>query len=318
MTIDQATQSLLQAMAARGGKRIHESTPGEVRAGNAATLARRGQGPEMHSVVDETLTSSDGGEFAVRVLVPTAEPRGTVTYYHGGGWVLGDIDGFDMLGRKLAAAANAVVVLVGYRLAPEHPYPAAVHDAWAALGWVAQRLERLGGASRPLVLGGDSAGANLAIVTALRARSEGPKVDATFLVYPATDSDFERPSYLDPENQLLVGKPAMEWFFGHYLGDHDPTDPDVSPLRVHDLSSFPPTALALAEHDPLRDEGEEFGDRLREAGVPVHQRLFTGQMHGFFQMTDTLPASDEAVAWIAEFLDEQVLSGARAGIRHAS
>jgi acetyl esterase len=231
-----------------------------------------------------------------------------VLYFHGGGWVLGDLDGFDTLGRSLAAAADVTVVLVGYRLAPEHPFPTPVEDAWAALQWVRARAGLVEGISAPFIVAGDSAGANLAIVSALRARTEGPEIAASLLVYPVTDSDVDRPSYVDPENQLLIGRAEMEWFFGHYLGDQDRTHPDVAPLGVPDLSGFPPTALVVAEHDPLRDEGEAFGQRLREADVPVAERLFEGQMHGFFQLINLLPASEEAVGWFADYLERTVLT----------
>lgn len=286
---------------------MHESTPVEVRANSGAIAMLVGPGPKMLSVSEHTLTAEDGGESLIRVLVPSDVPRGTVIYYHGGGWVIGDIDGYDTLGRKLAAASDMVVVMVDYRLAPENPYPAANNDAWAALRWVTANIDELGGASRPVVLGGDSAGGTLSIVTALRARDEGVKVDATFLVYPATDTDMERPSYNDPANQLLLSKKSMEWFFNHYLGDEDRSHPSISPVRTEDLSGFPRTALGIAEHDPLKDEGAEFGDRLEAAGVPVTRRLFEGQMHAFFQMVNVLPASGEAIDWIVDFLHTEVL-----------
>ena len=310
MTIDLATQTLLQTLAARGGKPMHESTPVEVRENGGALAALAGPGPEMASVVEHVLTAEDGGTSLIRVLTPSDAPRGTLVYYHGGGWVIGDINGYDTLGRKLAAATNMIVVMVEYRLAPENRYPAANHDAWAALKWVEANADDLGVAGLPVVLGGDSAGGTLSIVTALRAREEGVKVDATLLMYPATDTDMERPSYNDPQNQLLLSKKSMEWFFGHYLGDagHDLSHPSISPLRALDLSNFPPTALAIAEHDPLKDEGEAFGDRLEASGVPVTRRLFEGQMHAFFQMVNILPAANEAIDWVAEFLDSEGLS----------
>lgn len=312
MAIDEATQAFLRAMAVPGAVPLHESTPAELRA--AANPALLGPGPAMHAVLDETVRSTDGAEFPVRMLVPSPEPRATVVYFHGGGWVLGDIEGYDALGRKLAAAAEVTVVLVGYRLAPEHPFPAAVDDAWAAVQWTESRVGQLDGVVAPLVVAGDSAGGNLAIVTALRTRVDGPRLAAALLVYPVTDTDTTRPSYLDPANQLLVSKPTMEWFFDHYLGAADRADPDVSPLRVEDLSGFPPTALVLAEHDPLRDEGEAFAARLLAAGVRVEQRLFEGQMHCFFQLPTMLPACEEAVGWLAAYLDSHIRHDWRAAI----
>lgn len=305
MPIDQYTSMLLQAMAAQGMKPLHESTPAELRAGGGA--AAPGPVPAMHTVTNRTITTGHG-ELPVRVLVPSASPNGTLLYFHGGGWVLGDLDGFDVLGRSIAAAADVTVVLVDYRLAPEHPYPAALQDAWAAVRWAAQPTDDMPGIAGPLFLAGDSAGANLAIVTALRAREAGPEIAGTALVYPVTDCDLDRPSYVDPANQLLVSRPTMEWFFDHYLGDRDRTVPEVSPLREPDLSGFPPTAIVLAQYDPLRDEGEAFAARLADAGVPVEQRLFEGQMHGFFQMINVLPAGAQAVAWLADQFRSGVLN----------
>ncbi|NLA09929.1 MAG: alpha/beta hydrolase [Microbacteriaceae bacterium] len=307
MALDQASLALLQGMAARGGKPMHESTPEEVRANGVATIALIGPGPEMASVREYDVTAEDGGASTVRVLVPTDAPRGVLIYYHGGGWVIGSVDGYDTLGRQLAEATNMVVVLVEYRLAPEHKYPASNRDAWAALRWVQAHADELGVAGLPVVLGGDSAGGTLSIVTALRARDEGVKVDATVLVYPATDADTGRDSYNDPANQLLLTKASMEWFMGHYLGgvEYDVSDVSISPINA-ELAGFPPTALAIAEHDPLKDEGQEFGDLLEAAGVPVTRRLFEGQMHAFFQMPNILPAAREAIDWIAAFLDTQV------------
>lgn len=309
MALDQASLALLQGMAARGGKPMNESTPVEVRANSAGTIALIGPGPEMVSAREYDLTAEDGGASSVRVLVPSDAPRGVLVYYHGGGWVIGSVDGYDTLGRQLAEATNMIVALVEYRLAPEHKYPASNHDAWAALRWVEAHADELGVAGLPVVLGGDSVGGTLSIVTALRARDEGVRVDATVLVYPATDANTGRDSYNDPENQLLLSRASMEWFMNHYVGgvEHDNSHPSISPINA-DLTGFPPTALAIAEHDPLKDEGEEFGELLRAAGVPVTYRFFEGQMHAFFQMPNILPAAREAIDWIAVFLDTQVLA----------
>jgi acetyl esterase len=304
MAIDEATRAFLSAMIRPGAVPLHESEPADLRAADDPSLL--GTGPAMHAVVDDTVRTAEGAEFPVRVLVPSPTPRASVVYLHGGGWVLGNIEGYDTLARKLAAAADVTIVLVGYRLAPEHPYPAAVEDAWAGVQWTADQVGRLDGVVAPLVVAGDSAGGNLAIVTALRARTLGPQLAAALLVYPVTDTDTTRPSYLHPANQLLVSKPTMEWFFDHYLGGADRAHPDVSPLRVEDLSGFPPTALVLAEHDPLHDEGRAFGARLRAAGVSVQERLFEGQMHCFFQLPNMLPACEEAVRWLAGYLDARV------------
>lgn len=306
MVLEAASAALLRAAQDDGRPPIHESTPAEVRALSDPSVF--GLGPVMHDVIDTVAQTPDGGgRVPVRLLVPSASPRASIVYFHGGGWVLGDVESYDTLGRKLAAAADATVVMVDYRLAPEHPFPAALDDAWTVLQWTSAHVSADSGIVAPLVVAGDSAGGNLALGVARRAREAGPRLAAALLVYPVTDIDTTRPSYVDPDNQLLVSKATMSWFLDHYLQGADGSQPDVSPLNDDDLSGMPPTAVALAEHDPLLDEGRQLVVRLRDSGVPVAVRLFEGQMHGFFQLTNVLAASDTAVGWLVEFLDSHVL-----------
>lgn len=306
--IDHSSQQLLEAVAARRARPMVESSPAEARAAGVGGWAAFGRGPEMLQVVDAEVDASDGDSFSVRVLVPSTTARATVVYFHGGGFVIGEIDGFDTLARTLAVAADTTVVLVGYRLAPEHPFPGPIDDAWDAYAWVTSQLAHLPGGQGPWVVAGDSAGGNLAINTALRAAGTNVAAAAALLVYPVTDTDTERASYRAPENQLLIGRDSMRWFLDHYLGDQDRTDPRAAPVRATVLEDFPPTALVLAEHDPLLDEGREFAARLRAAGVAVQDRLFPGQMHAFFQMVNVLPASNEAITWLAAYLDDVVFT----------
>ncbi len=298
MVLEAASAALLRAARAEGPP-IHESTPADLRA--ASDPAVYGLGPAMDEVRDTVARTTDG-HVPVRVLVPSASPRATTVFFHGGGWVIGDVASYDTLGRKLAAAADTTVVMVDYRLAPEHPFPAALDDAWTALQWTASEVNRNDGIVAPLVVAGDSAGGNLALGVARRARGAGPDLAAALLVYPVTDVDTTRGSYVHPDNQLLLSRATMTWFLDHYLQGVDGSQPDVSPLNDLDLSGLPPTAVALAEHDPLLDEGRQLVRRLRESGVPVAERLFEGQMHGFFQLTNVLAASDTAVGWLVEFL----------------
>src|SRR5215213_5057344 len=252
---------------------------------SASFAAMAGPGPKMSRSEDRTVMSADGHPIPIRVLVPQQGARGVIVWLHGGGWVIGTIDEFDTLARKLAERTSCAVVLVDYRLAPEHPYPTAVDDCYAALEWTAGRLEELTGQSDvPLIVAGDSAGANLSAVMALRARDRnGPKIALQVLIYPVTDADFDRPSYHDPDNQLILTRDAMVWFWDHYAPDAARrTEPDASPLRATDLSGLPPAVVVTAEHDVLRDEGEAYAQRLREAGVPVDLRRHEGQTHGFF------------------------------------
>jgi acetyl esterase len=310
MALDIATATLLAQFAEGGGKPLHESTPEEARALGAALADLAGPGPEMVRVENHTVIRPDG-EVPVRVLVPIETPRGVIIYYHGGGWVIGAIDEFDTLGRKLAERTSCAVVLVDYRLAPEHRYPTAVDDCYAALEWVAEHMTDIAGREVPLIVAGDSAGGNLSAVMALRARDRnGPKIDLQVLIYPVTDADFERPSYNDPENALLLTKEAMIWFWDHYLPDESRrSEPDASPLHAADLSGLPPAVVLTAEHDVLRDEGEAYADRLEEAGVPVSRERIKGQMHGFFTLL-LLPGSEMGF--------QHVVKAVRASIHEAN
>jgi acetyl esterase len=219
--------------------------------------------------------------------------------------VLGALDEYDALARRMALATGAAVVLVDYRLAPEHRFPTAVEDCVAAVRWVDQHLEHIAGRRVPLIVAGDSAGGNLTAVVTLRARATGgPDIAAQVLVYPVTDADADTPSSLDPDNQLLLSRDGMIWFWNHYAPDPAVrSHPDASPLRARaeDLRGLPPAIVVLAEHDVLRSEGEAYADRLRTAGVPVVQRCFTGQMHAFFTLLN-LPAASLALDYVAEHL----------------
>ncbi|MEX2229207.1 MAG: alpha/beta hydrolase [Dehalococcoidia bacterium] len=294
MAVDRATGMFLEQMAAAGGKPLHESTPEEARALGGMLAALAGPAPKMARVENHAV-KVPGGELPVRVLVPIEPPRGVIVYYHGGGWVLGTIDEFDTMARKLAERTSCAIVLVDYRLAPEHRYPVAVDDSYAALEWVGEHLRDIAGATNaPLIVAGDSAGGNLAAVMALRARDRnGPHLDLQVLIYPVTDADFDRPSYTAPENQLLLTRDAMIWFWNHYLPDASRrTEPDASPIRATNLAGLPPAVVLTAEHDPLRDEGEAYAARLAEAGVPVSLQRYAGQMHAFFSLL-MLPGSEQ-------------------------
>src|SRR5215203_4125876 len=245
MAVDYATKAILEQMAAAGGKPLHESTPEEARELGKAFAAMAGPAPTMGRIEDHHVTV-DGGTIPVRVLVPPQGARGVIVYLHGGGWVIGAIDEFDTMARKLAERTSCAVVLVGYRLAPEHRYPIALDDSYAALEWAAERLQGITGrADVPLIVAGDSAGGNLSAVMARRARDRnGPKIALQVLIYPVTDVDFDRPSYLDPENQLILTRDAMVWFWDHYAPDAARrTEPDASPLRATDLAGLPPAVV---------------------------------------------------------------------------
>jgi acetyl esterase len=301
MAVDEATAGFLAQLAESGAKPLHELTPQEARQFGALLKDFIGAGPEMASVRDEMLSTADGSQFAVRVLVPEGEVRALIVYYHGGGWVIGNVDEFDTLGRTIAARLAAAVVLVDYRLAPEHRYPAAADDAWTALEWASRQLTAIAGGPVPLIVMGDSAGGNLSAVVAQRAGADGgPQIDCQVLIYPVTDADLDNETYADPANQLMLTRESMIWFWDHYAPDPaSRRNPHASPLQAADLAGLPPAIVLTAEHDVLRHEGEAYADRLREAGVPVVHRRFAGQMHGFFTMLNILPGSAEAITYLA-------------------
>lgn len=254
--------------------------------------------------------TTTGSSFPVRILAPSESPRAVIVYYHGGGWVIGDIEGFDTLGRTLAQHTGCTVVLVDYRLAPEHRYPTAVEDAWVALSWVDERIEGIAGSRVPLIVAGDSAGGNLAAVMAQRARDNGgPEIALQVLAYPVTDCDVDNASYVDPENQLMLSRESMLWFWDQYVPNPvTRKHPDASPLQATDLSTLPPAVVLTAEHDPLRDEGEVYAERLEQAGVPVRHRRFDGQMHGFFTLVNVLPGSAAGIDYVTEAIDQHLSS----------
>jgi acetyl esterase len=301
MPLDEATAAYLERAAQAGARPLHEGTPEQARAAYALRRALIGPGPEMASVREDMVTSADGEQFRVRTLVPHGAARALIVYYHGGGWVLGDIDDFDTLGRTIAARLQAAVVLVDYRLAPDRRYPAAADDALAALEWASSRTAEITGGPVPVLVMGDSAGGNLAAVTALRARDAGgPHIDYQVLVYPVTDADFDTSTYAEPEYQLVLSRESMIWFWDHYVPDGSRrTEPGASPLRAASLAGLPPAIVLTAEYDPLRDEGEAYAARLSADGVPVASRRFAGQMHGFLALVNILPGSADAISYVA-------------------
>ena len=311
MTLDFATARLLHEMAEAGGTPLHESSVEEARALGAGLAEMLGPAPPMLRVDEHSLARPDG-TVPVRVLAPLEQPAGVIVYYHGGGWVIGSIDESDTVGRKLAERTSCTVVLVGYRLAPEHRYPVAVDDSYAALEWVGKHVAEMARAGAPLFVAGDSAGGNLAAVMALRARDRGgPPIAAQILIYPVTDADFERPSYTDPGNQLLLTREAMAWFWDHYVPDAARrVEPDASPLRAADLAGLPPAVVLTAEHDVLRDEGEAYAERLEAAGVPVNFQRHEGQTHGFFTLL-MLPGSERGFQQMVKAVRATIAERAR-------
>jgi acetyl esterase len=298
LPLDPQVKVLLDQMAAAGAPAMDTLSPDEARAmytqftvlGRVEDVAR----------VDDRVAPGPNGDVPVRVYTPVAavgaDPAGVLLWFHGGGWVVGDIASADATCRALANRSGAVVVSVDYRLAPEHKAPAALDDCLAALTWTVENGEVLGVTSAKLAVGGDSAGGHLAAQVCQRVRDEfGPQIDFQLLVYPVTDLTLSQPSMEENGNGYVLTKAGMAWFVGHYLAEHhDPKDPVVSPLYVDRCEGLPPALVITAEFDPLRDEGEAYARRLHDAGVAVEAVRFDGQVHGFFEMSSVL--EDAAVA----------------------
>ncbi|MDT7583500.1 MAG: acetyl esterase [Pseudonocardiales bacterium] len=293
MPVHPEAQGLLDALAEAGLPATEEMTVPNARAATAGFLALQGEPVEVASVLDRTVPGP-AGEIPVRVYTPAGEgPLPVVVYFHGGGWVIGDLEVVDQPCRQLASAAGAIVVSVDYRLAPEHRYPAAFDDCYAATVWVGAHAAEIGGDPARLAVAGDSAGGNLAAAVALAARDRGgPELAAQLLIYPVTDFNFGTASYQDNREGYLLTKGSMQWFWAHYLGAQDlDKDPYACPLRADSLVGLPPAYVATSEYDPLRDEGEAYARRLEEAGVAVTAKRFDGLLHGFFWMLAAVPSA---------------------------
>jgi len=290
-------QTLLDAMAQMGGPALSDLSPEDARAMYRG-LATMEHAEEVHRV-DDRLVPSPDGDIPVRVYTPqpaVGEAHGVLLWFHGGGWVIGDLDTADATCRLLANRAGCVVVSVDYRLAPEHPAPAALDDCLAALAWTVENAELLGVDASRVAVGGDSAGGNLAALVCQRSRDDfGPDIDFQLLVYPATDLTLAHPSIDENAEGYFLTKATMVWFVESYLGDRERKDPAVSPLFADDLSGLPPALVITAEYDPLRDEGEAYAMRLREAGVPTEHLRYDGQIHGFFAMATMLDDGRDAI-----------------------
>jgi acetyl esterase len=303
MSLDLETRAFMDKLAGAASKPRHQMTPDEARAAFARISTILSPGADVRAIVPLDIPV-DGGMLRARLIVPDERPRALLVYFHGGGWVVGGIDEFTPLCREIAVGAGVAVALVEYRKAPEHPFPQPVHDAWQATQWLAAQRIALLDAELPMLVGGDSAGANLAIaVTLLDRRARTVSLVAQLLVYPVTDCTFDRPSYLAPENQLLTNREVMMGYWNHYAPDHAARHTSLaSPLREADLSGLPEAIIVTAEHDVLRDEGEAYAQRLEQARVPVHRLRAQGQMHGFLMMIGLLPGSRSGLDYICERL----------------
>jgi acetyl esterase len=293
--------ALLADMRAAGMPAVSAGSAEDARSLLQAMRRGRSAGPDMHHMENTQLCDTG---VAARIYEPVADPVATVLYLHGGGWVIGEIETSDFAVRHLARSTGCRIVSVGYRLAPEHPFPAAVQDTEMALHWLARWVSRLPGNRQQIVVAGDSAGGNLATVAALRARDAGgPAIAGQMLFYPVVDCDFDTSSYLEAEETVPLSSKDMRWFWTHYAPLHEERmHPHASPLRAASLAGMPPTFLATAQFDPLRDEGELYAARLRSAGVVVQLKRYPGTVHGFFSLPDRLEPARELLADCGVFL----------------
>lgn len=257
-------------------------------------------------VEDRSIPGPDG-EIPIRLYYPAGDaPFATLVYFHGGGWVIGDLDTHHGFCHALAKTSGCLVVAVDYRLAPEHRYPAAVEDAYAATQWIAENSELIQADPDRFAVCGDSAGGHLAAVVSLMARDrKGPRIDLQILIYPITDCSFDTPSYEENREGYMLTRDLMKWFWNHFINDEsEADDPYASPLRARNFSNLPPALILTAEYDPLRDEGEAYGKKLQEAGVNVTLSRYPGMIHAFIRMTAQLDKANEALGEVAGMLKE--------------
>jgi acetyl esterase len=303
MDVDPQVAAYLERLAALGVPPLQELTPEQARANFAGSIdALFGPVDSVYSVEDRV---TDSG-VSVRVYRPddSGGPSPALVFFHGGGWVVGSIDTHDGITRALANRSGCVVVSVDYRVAPDHRFPTAIDDAWAATTWVSENAAELGIDPARLAVGGDSSGGNLAAAVARRARDAGLPIAFQLLVYPVTDHRFDSGSYDEFAQGYSLTREAMRWYWSQYLGDADGSDPDASPARAADLAGLAPAFVASAGLDPLRDEGEAYARRLQEAGVPTTLVRYDGMIHGFLRMPAIIDRAADALDDLAAVLAE--------------
>ena len=304
MPLDPALADLLDTMAASASYvRPADTDLAGARQSHEADASRFTPPGRRAAVADvrDTHVAAPAGPLPIRIYRPlsSATPLPTIVWYHGGGWTTGSLETGDIVARALSSGTPAVVVSVAYRLSPEHPWPAATEDAAAALQWAAAHIDELGGDPARLAIGGDSAGGNIAAVTAQLARDSGPHLVAQILLYPVLDLDLDRsdryPSLRDNADGYYVTRDELRWCVRNYLpAGANPADPRISPALCTDLTNLPATVIAVAEYDPLRDQGTGYAKTLRAVSVPVAVHPGPGLIHGCFDMLGvTAAARDE-------------------------
>ena len=300
MPLDPEAKTLFDALGVTNLLPIETMTPQAARERSKLMLeARKQMGVEPVHEVRDVKIPGPAGDIPVRIYMPDIDrPAPALVYFHGGGWVIGDLDSHDQVCRALANKVPCAVASVDYRLAPESKFPAAVEDSYAATEWVAANAGQLGIDRERIAVGGDSAGGNLAAVVSQLARDRtGPKLVYQLLIYPATDMRMTAPSIDQNADGPLLTKASMNWFIGHYLrSDADKLHPEASPSLAANLRNLPPAFIMTAECDPLRDEGEAYGRLLEAAGVAAEVQRYAGMPHGFFSFGPALAVGRQAFA----------------------
>lgn len=309
MPLDPQVEAMRTRRMAEDVQPLYTMSIEQARAADLAAIKESaGHAESVHEVIDREIPGPDGS-LPIRIYRPSGglEPLPTLIYFFGGGWTLGSIETSDEICRSLTNLVPCQVITVGYRLAPEHRFPAAVHDCYAATSWIAEHHEEILADPGRLAVGGDSAGGNLATVTTLVARARArPALAAQVLVYPNTNYRSDTPSMRDNDDPALFNRRSVAWYWQHYLASpQDGDDPLVSPLLAEDLSGLPPALVITAEYDPLRDEGEQYAARLSQAGVPVQLTRYGGMVHGFFAMSGMLDGGRRALEQVAGYLRER-------------
>ena len=306
MPLDPQVKKILQEAEALGLPAYQDLSPVEARKQMLDLAPPVDPLLSVNRVEDRIIPGPDG-DIAIRLYYPLGDPPfAALLFFHGGGWVIGDLDTHHGVCHALAKTSGCLVVAVDYRLAPEHRYPAAVEDAYAAVNWVVENSAGIQADPNRLAVGGDSAGGHLAAVVALMARDrKGPRLDLQILIYPITDYNFNTPSYVENREGYMLTRDLMKWFWNHFIEDQSQAnDPYVAPLRAENLGDLPPALIVTAEYDPLRDEGEAYGKRLQKAGVKVTLSRYAGMIHAFIRMTSRLDKANEALYEISGRLRE--------------
>ena len=297
MRPDKQAQALLKRLEQEAIPPLSGLTPVEARRINREG-DRKLEGPsETVALVKNLAVPGPSGHIPIRIYVPLENERLPIlVYFHGGGWVVGDLDSVDCLCRSIANSAKCMVASVDYCLAPEHKFPAPLEDSYGATKWISDHAADLNGDSRRIAVAGDSAGGNLAAAVSLMARDRGgPAIIYQLLIYPITNHRFDTDSYKEYGDGYYLTKEDMKWFWNHYLRNERSGEiPYASPLLANNLSSLPPAFVMTAEFDPLRDEGEAYAARLQEFGVPVKVTRYSGTIHGFITIAE-LPQSKLAI-----------------------